>query len=281
MEQLIPEDVLIKINELKIEREEVYNERTDINRDVKSLESRISASKYSQEEIDLYTKEKSIAEANQELEKAKIINENIDKSNDFLSSYDSNFEAIQKQIDELEARKTEMAEKKQKVNTFLKANPTKYDTEKLLDNLQNLSDFNTRVKEVAELKQVEIQLKEKQSESDAKTERLEKIDEQKDKLFKEANLPVEGLDFNETGITYNGLPLHETQLPTSEIMTIGMKIGMALNPSLRLIVIKDGSLLDEETLKHVIDSASKEGYQVLIEVVSNNSELDLEFIERD
>jgi hypothetical protein len=58
---------------------------------------------------------------------------------------------------------------------------------------------------------------------------------------------------------------------------------MALNPNLRLLVIKDGSLLDNKTMKYVLDACDKKGYQLLIEQVSDedSEEVKVEFIENN
>jgi hypothetical protein len=94
-------------------------------------------------------------------------------------------------------------------------------------------------------------------------------------------MPVKGLAFDEENVTFRDLPLSEGNIPTSQLIGIGLKIGMALNPNLRLLVIRDGSLLDDKTMKFILKTCEEKGYQLLIEVVKHEGgELSLEFIEK-
>jgi hypothetical protein len=55
---------------------------------------------------------------------------------------------------------------------------------------------------------------------------------------------------------------------------------MAMNPNLKLVIIKDGSLLDKETIDKVIKMCDKYDYQVIIERVHDECDLEVEFIEK-
>ncbi len=123
---------------------------------------------------------------------------------------------------------------------------------------------------------------EKKASADKLSSRLKKIEEEKKALFSSAKMPVKGLEFDEENVTFRGLPLSEDQLPTSQLIGVGLKIGMALNPNLRLLVIRDGSLLDETTMNFILKTCEDKGYQLLIEMVekTESGEVSLEFIEK-
>jgi len=56
---------------------------------------------------------------------------------------------------------------------------------------------------------------------------------------------------------------------------------MAMNPNLRLMVIKDGSLLDKKTLEYILKICESKGYQLLIEMVDRDGgDLSIEFVEK-
>jgi hypothetical protein len=56
---------------------------------------------------------------------------------------------------------------------------------------------------------------------------------------------------------------------------------MALNPNLRLLVVKRGESLDRDHMKALLQICSKEGYQLLIEKVdSDKEEVEIEFVEK-
>ncbi|MGN8821735.1 hypothetical protein ACTNC1_12740, partial [Atopobiaceae bacterium HCP3S3_A4] len=85
-----------------------------------------------------------------------------------------------------------------------------------------------------------------------------------------ATFPVEGLGFDETGVTFKGVPF--SQASSAEQIRVSLAMAMALNPTLRVIRILDGSLLDDDSMQMVADAAKEGGYQVWIERVSDPSE---------
>jgi len=56
-------------------------------------------------------------------------------------------------------------------------------------------------------------------------------------------------------------------------MQVSLAIGMALNPTLRVLLIRDGSLLDEDSLQFVADMVGKNDYQCWIERVGEGEEV--------
>ena len=111
---------------------------------------------------------------------------------------------------------------------------------------------------------------EKQHSEDLTTQ-IEEIDELKSKTIQEANMPVEGLGFNEMGVTYNGTLIK--QCSTAEQHWISITIGMAMNPKLRVILIHDGNALDSTNLKAIEKLAGDKGYQLWIEKVDETGKL--------
>ncbi len=80
-------------------------------------------------------------------------------------------------------------------------------------------------------------------------------------------MPVPGLGFSETEVTLNGIPL--SQSSSAEQLRVGLAIAIAANPNMKVMLIRDGSLLDEDSLRLVEESAKAAGAQVWIERVSS------------
>jgi DNA repair exonuclease SbcCD ATPase subunit len=288
LEGLMPKESIKKLYALKRERQEVYDERTDLNRTAKHLEGTIASSNFTPEDIIKYAAPVSIDEISKELTQAQELNSNIDKADSHLESIDKSIEGAKTVMARLKAEYAEKKalieeaeEKKAKIDAW-KEGKVKVDTEAIQVKFSEVSDHNTKHSQINELKINEKKIKELQLESEKKTKRIEQIDIEKKELFTSADMPVKGLEFDDEGITYNGLPLSENQIPSSQLIGIGMRIGMALNPHLKLLTIKDGSLLDDDTMKYVLKVCDEEGYQLLIEVVdSSKDEVTLEFIERE
>ena len=102
------------------------------------------------------------------------------------------------------------------------------------------------------------------------TAAIDKIAERKKKALAAAVMPVPELTIDpETNLLLlEGVPF--SQASTGRKIRTGTAIAMALNPDLRLIVIRDASLLDSRN-KAVIDTLAKNnGFLVLMEIADEN-----------
>jgi DNA repair exonuclease SbcCD ATPase subunit len=105
-------------------------------------------------------------------------------------------------------------------------------------------------------------------EYEALTEEIDRIDHEKADGLRAAVFPVDGLGFDATGVTYNGIPF--SQASSAEQIQVSLAMAMNLNPTLRVIRIMDGSLLDADSLAAIAAAASAADYQVWIERVGDD-----------
>jgi hypothetical protein len=117
-------------------------------------------------------------------------------------------------------------------------------------------------------------------EVEAKQAEWEKLDEavksgerKKKDALASAKYPIEGLGFDTTTkeVVYNGIPFD--QASQGEQIKISMAIGMATNPKLRVMRIKDGSLLDDKSLEVIAEMAKENDFQIWLEEVSNTGKV--------
>ncbi|MES2524009.1 MAG: AAA family ATPase [Gemmatimonadota bacterium] len=87
-------------------------------------------------------------------------------------------------------------------------------------------------------------------------------------LVQGAAMPIPGLGFTADGVTYNSLPLE--QASSAEQLRVSVAIAMAANPKLRVLRIKDGSLLDEASLALLEEMVDAQDFQVWIERVDTS-----------
>lgn len=85
------------------------------------------------------------------------------------------------------------------------------------------------------------------------------------KALAEAAFPIDGLGFGAVGITYQGIPFE--QASQAQQIRVSMAMGLALNPKLPVVCIRDGSLLDPKSYELVREMAAEAGAQVLLEIV--------------
>jgi DNA repair exonuclease SbcCD ATPase subunit len=83
-----------------------------------------------------------------------------------------------------------------------------------------------------------------------------------------AAYPVEGLGFGNQEVMYNGLPFD--QASNAEQIKVSAAIGMTTNSKVRVMRIKDGSLLDDESLAIIAEMAQKHDFQVWLECVDTS-----------
>jgi hypothetical protein len=102
------------------------------------------------------------------------------------------------------------------------------------------------------------------------TDRIAEIDQQKATEIANADWPVPGMEFTEDGVLLDGLPF--AQASTSQRIMASVKVGMALNPTLRLMVCANGSELDRTTLDELSRTLKENDFQMLVELVTRSSE---------
>lgn len=95
---------------------------------------------------------------------------------------------------------------------------------------------------------------------------------QKDKEAKiaAAKLPVPELGFGENEILLAGVPFN--QASDAEQLRASIAMAMALNPKIRVIRVRDGSLLDDESMAMLHKMADELDYQVWVETVKTGNQ---------
>lgn len=105
-------------------------------------------------------------------------------------------------------------------------------------------------------------------ESEAITKRIADRIANKEAAIAAAEIPVPGLAFGDEGILLGGVPFE--QASDAQQLQASIAIAAALNPRLRVIRVRDGSLLDEDAMKMLAGFADKKDIQVWIERVDNS-----------
>lgn len=99
------------------------------------------------------------------------------------------------------------------------------------------------------------------------TQGLDARKEEKRRMLTAAQLPVPDLGLADGLVTLNGLPLE--QASDAEQLRASCAVAMAANPKLRVLRVKEGSLLDSAGLKLLGELAAAGGYQVWVERVAD------------
>jgi hypothetical protein len=142
--------------------------------------------------------------------------------------------------------------------------------------LLKVEETNKKIREAKEYDAKLAQLDTAKKEIASLEDEMAKIDLEKQRRVNEAKFPIAGLGITDEYVTYNGKPFG--QLSTGEQIRVSTAVAMSLNPQLKIIIIREGSLLDKEGLESIIALAAEKDYQVWIERVSDSKNVGI-FIE--
>lgn len=97
------------------------------------------------------------------------------------------------------------------------------------------------------------------------TKVIDTIDQRKAEILAAAKLPVDNLGVTDDGIELAGVPF--AQASGAEKLRVSLAIAIAASPKLDDVWIRDGALLDEESLELVAKYAEQHGKRVWVERV--------------
>ena len=270
----------IDFSKLDGEKEKIYQERTQINREVKSLQSQVQAiQKYES----VPKGEVSILDlVNEQEERIGRNRGNLDERNRLIYLEGQIFKSqtdlddLREQIKKLREKwdratndhnvlKIQREEQLERVNSL-----EDVDTNSILIQISQSEEINQKVRSNLKRSELQFDLELRQQQVEKITRRLEEIESEKSNLIASSNLPIPNLTFDENGVLFNGLPLD--QASSAELLIISSSIGLALNPKLKILLLRDGSLLDEDHLKTLAKWADQNDAQVWLETVSEGKE---------
>lgn len=100
--------------------------------------------------------------------------------------------------------------------------------------------------------------------------KIESIESERAEMLMNAKFPVPGLSFSTDGVLFNGLPFDKGNQCQSDILRVGVAIAVAQNPALKIVRIKDGSLLDSKSKAELLAMLDETGFQAFIETVADS-----------
>ncbi len=140
----------------------------------------------------------------------------------------------------------------------------------LEDRLDRLDALNAAVRRNVERARARQGLADAEAGYADLTGKINDLDQTKRDALAAAEFPVDGLGFDDNGVTFHGIPFG--QASAAEQIRVSLAMAMALNPELRVIRILDGSLLDADNLAMIGAMAEANDFQVWIERVGDADE---------
>lgn len=186
-----------------------------------------------------------------------------------IEELDAKIQEYKKLIDDRRAKCTSL-------QASLDAAPV-IDPDPIRTRLQALEENNRQVRHNAKLDELEGAEALAESEIERLADRLEHIKGQKSQQLADAKFPVPGLGFDETGPTLNGFPLE--QASKREQLELCVALAIELKPTLRVFIVRDASVIDEDGLQALAELAARHECQLWVEIATKNHAADMVFIE--
>lgn len=184
--------------------------------------------------------------------------------------------ALRKELEEAEEHAAAMADRVKELAQIAEdlrsaaAKEDFHDDREIQQQIVAAEEANEECRVNSEREEKQQALADMQAEAKEHDEQITKIRKQRQEALGAAQWPVEGLGFGDNGITYQGLPFE--QCSSAEQLTISTAIGLSQNPKLRIMLIRDGSLMDDDSLKTIADLAAKHEAQIWVERVGKGEE---------
>jgi DNA repair exonuclease SbcCD ATPase subunit len=254
-----------------LERADLYDKRRLSNREAKRLEGAVA--KLPAVGTDVPAEAVSVADLTVEIERRRKVNEANASERKVLMSLRDRGHTLNAEILDLgeklhnakmalDETKTAGVAQRAKVDALTDEN-----VDEVLDQIEGAEEANDAVRDRDARNQLEAELSACVDESGGYTETIDKIDKAKADAAAAAKYPIEGLVVTDNGVEVDGIPFD--QVCQSGRLRAAIAIGLALNPELKIMLIRDGAFLDEESLGLVASMADEAGAQVWIEVVGD------------
>ena len=262
MRSLVP-DFDFEAAESKIKS--AFETRTTRNRQAKEAEA--AAEKLSEMLPDEIPERMSISDISDEWDQAK-------KHNDQVERDDQKRENLMGEEKELALEIERLTKKHLQIKSDLDQmdRPSALiDTAPIREKLESVEKINRVIDAADNRNELTKQAEEAKEQSALLTEEIDKIKATAEQAISSAPIPVDGLSISNGEVQLDGVPF--SQASDAQQLQASIGIAMALNPSLKVIRVRDGSLLDDDAMKILADMADSADYQIWIERVDNSGEV--------
>lgn len=256
----------IDFTQLNNKYKEAFDKRTDTNRRGKELKAQFDSI---QVEDNVPDKEISVTELSKQLMDAFSSNKKLDE---LKRSLDNN----QLKIIRIDEQVVQLMEEKARIETYISQEKAQIKKLKLIDTdciQQHIGageETNRKIRNKLTKNKLGKDLEKLREESQSLSNELESITTNKNEMMEKAKFPIKGLAFDEETVTFNGISFD--QISQGERIKISVAMGLVLNPKLKILLIRDASLLDKKNLEMIAKMAEKMDAQIWLERVGVGKE---------
>ena len=271
-------DELRRISKLDVDIDELdalnkgdYAKRTDLNRDSKAKRAQIDGMIIPANTPDELVDESVLVD---ELQKAGEYNAQIEQRKANRERIILEAKGQREQAEKLMVEAKALIKAADEYDEKLKSAPElppPVDTVLLRQNIEKAAIINRSVAALKQKRMLISQVEELENKSTSITEQMCAREQAKADAITRASMPIPDIGFGDGQVIYKNIPFD--QASDAEKLRVSLAIAIAANPELRVIRIRDGSLLDDDGLAAIAKMADELDYQVWIERVDGSGKV--------
>lgn len=243
--------------DLARQRLAIFDQRTEVNREVRRMEATVEGrprpGRYLPEQVDI----NQLLDTHRQAQLVVALRQNV--IND-LANATSRVDELREQLAAAEVVRHES-------ELAVSRLPDAPDMDDIDHQISQVEAINSAARATHDLHDMYVTLDEEKAAANDLTERLANIDKIKADALENATMPVPGLSFDDEGVTYQGIPFR--QCSASERLRVSLGMAIAANPTIKVVRIVDGSLLDDDNMAVIAEMAERAGAQIWIERVGD------------
>lgn len=259
----------IKTQEKRVQTS--YDQRTEINREAKTLEGYLAEHKFKKYLDKLPEKPVDTKELQEKIDTSLAKNKKIDEIVQRKDDRVREISNTKKTIQELTEKLAELEKSQVAAEAWLKEN-TPTDISEMMAQKDKAFEINSVFEDKADYDKKFAQLQTLKEEAGELGAFIDSSRQTIEDAIRDCSIPVDGLSFDSDNLLYNGVPVSTANLSTSEIIEIGVKMKIASNPDFGVMFIPRTESIGKQRWEDILAIAKKNNLQLICERVERGVE---------
>jgi hypothetical protein len=275
----------VDVDALDAAHEAAYLRRREAKKDRDSLEIRRNAigvpSGLPKQKVDEETLVKELQQASEYNAELQELQRDREKLEEGVAKDEAEIQTLRTQAEELRAKADNLDREADLLGDGAKKARATMAKWEPLPPLRNAEQFAARITEARTINagidrrqqrdNYDDEINQLDKEIETLNATMEESETAKARAMSEAEFPIPGLAFGDNEVIYEGFSFN--QASNAAQIRASVAIGMASNPELRVMLIKDGSLLDTKSVNMIAEMAQEKDFQVFMEVVDTSGKV--------
>lgn len=257
----------VDLDAVDAQRKALKDKRTEIGREVKRLKGSLDSMTCDESMADAVKID--AADLMEQLNGVRTAHQEMNAYNETMAMLTTQHAELMQQLNALNAKIEKHTEGAEGVTENMERHEC-FNSLQLEAQIATASTHNAQLEANSQYRNTEEELFHTDESYKEKTAEIKTLDKNTAESIANAKSSVAGLVITEDDVLYNDVPFD--QASQAEKIKVGVCMGRALNPKLNIVLIRDGSLLDDASMALLGGIAEMEELQVWIERVGKGGE---------